>query len=88
MQEQKDVKYPFLISNNHRSNKSGTHRWGILDSHPKREIFFFDTFGILGLWKFSKRSKNNRIEKMQRKANKLTLAKTKFPVADYKLILK
>ena len=49
MRERKDMKHPFLISNTDRSDKLGTHWWSILDIHSRREIFLFDTFGILDL---------------------------------------
>ena len=44
--------HPYLISNTDRSDKDGTHWWGILDIHPKAEILFFDSFGQEGLKNF------------------------------------
>ena len=35
-----------------RSNKDGTHWWSILDLHPRREIFPFDSIGLTGLKSF------------------------------------
>ena len=32
-----------------RMDKIGTHRWSILDLHSKKEIFFMESFGIVGL---------------------------------------
>ena len=49
IRERKDVKHPFIMSNADRSDKLGTHWWSILDIHSRREIFLFDTFGILDL---------------------------------------
>ena len=28
------------------------HRWSVLDSHSRKEIFSFDSFGLLGLKNF------------------------------------
>ena len=47
-----DPRYPFVIANTDRSGQSGTHWWNILDFHSKKEIFFFDKFGILKLKNF------------------------------------
>lgn len=49
MRERKDAKHPFIISNTDRSDKLGTHWRNILDIHSRREIFLFDTIGILDL---------------------------------------
>lgn len=39
MREKKDGKYPFLIANTDRSDKSGSHWWGILDISKEQNIF-------------------------------------------------
>ena len=41
--------FSFLISNNDRSNKTGTHWWSVFDIELKIEFFLFDSFGIEGL---------------------------------------
>ena len=46
------VKYPFIIMNTDRSDRSGTHWWSFLDLHKKKDIFLFDSFGFEGLKKF------------------------------------
>ena len=42
-------KYPFIIANTDNSEKFGVHWWSILDTEPKTDIFFFDSFGLDGL---------------------------------------
>ena len=49
---QKTGKYPFLISNTDDSTKSGKHWWSTLDIEPKKDLFFFDSFGYDGLKNF------------------------------------
>ena len=45
-------KYPFIIMNTDRSDRSGTHWWSFLDLHQRKNIFLFDSFGFEGLKKF------------------------------------
>ena len=52
MAKEKTKKYPFIIMNMDRSDKSGTHWWSCLDLHEKKEIFLFDSFGFTGFKKF------------------------------------
>ena len=52
MAKEKTKKYPFIIMNTGRSDKSGTHWWSCLDLHEKKEIFLFDSFGFTGFEKF------------------------------------
>ena len=40
------ARYPFIIMITDRSNKNGTHWWGFLGLHSKKEIFLFDSFGF------------------------------------------
>ena len=49
---QKTGKYPFLISDTDDSTKDGEHWWSILDTAPKKDLFFFDSFGVKGLKNF------------------------------------
>ena len=42
------TRYPFIIMNTDRSNKSVMHWWSFLDLHPKKEIFLLDSFGFEG----------------------------------------
>ena len=53
MAKEKTKKYPFIIMNTDRSDKSGTHWWSCLDLHQKKEIFLFDSFGFPGFQKFA-----------------------------------
>ena len=46
------AKYSFMISNKNRSDKGGTQWWSILDPHPKKEMFLFDSFGLMGVQNF------------------------------------
>lgn len=46
------MKCPSLVSNMDRYDKQGTHWWSILDLHPKKEVFSFNTFGLKGLKHF------------------------------------
>ena len=64
-------------------------------STPKKEILFFDTFGIVGLKTFIIQDDQKiiekillGIEKMKRTDNKLTLVKIKFAVENYKKLTK
>ena len=52
MMTEAGTRYPFIIMNIDRSNKKGTHWWSFLDSHPKKEIFLFDSFGFEGFKEF------------------------------------
>ena len=51
MMDQKG-RYPFVIMNTDRSNKSSMHWWSFLDLHPRKEIFLFDSFGFEGFKQF------------------------------------
>ena len=44
--------YPFVIMNTDRADKKGTHWWSSLDLHPKKEIFFIDSFEFAGFKEF------------------------------------
>ena len=46
------MKCSSLISNMDRYDKQGTHWWSILDLHPKKEVFSFNTFGLKDLKHF------------------------------------
>ena len=52
MIEDKKGKYPFIIAYTDANDKTGTHWWRILDTEPRNEIFFFDSFGLDGLKHF------------------------------------
>lgn len=76
-------KYPFIVSNTDRSDKSGTHWWS-------KQVFFFDSFGISGIKKFivtgdqkncrkGSQGKERKDDKLaDRKDNKLSKIKLKF----------
>ena len=83
---QKTGKYPFLISNTENSTKDGEHWWSILDTEPKKELFFY-LFGVDRLKNFiitdNKKTVQkilSGIEKMTQKDNKITLVKIKFSI--------
>ena len=44
--------YPFVIMNTDRADKKDTHWWSFLDLHPKKEIFFLNSFGFTGFKEF------------------------------------
>ena len=44
--------YPFVIMNADRAGKKRTHWWSFLGLHPKKEIFFFNSFGFTGFKEF------------------------------------
>ena len=81
MMTEKRGRYPFIIMNTDRSNKSGMHWWSFLDLHPKREIFLFDRFGFDGFKQIL-----FGIEKFKRKDSKVTLIKLKFSMGEYEKI--
>ena len=88
------VKYPFIIMNTDRSDKTGTHWWSFLDLHKKKkEIFLFDSFGFEGLKKFiidNDRKILNKVlfnlNKFQKIDGKITLISTKFSMLQYEKI--
>ena len=91
MMNEKGGKYPFIIANTDTSSKQGTHWWSSLDTEPKTDMFFFDSFGLEGLKHFIIQD-NQRIiekilfgtEKMTRMDNKITLCKIQFNLNDCK----
>ena len=95
MKEKSNAKYPFLISNTNRAGTTGTHWWGIVDIHPRSELFFHDLFGIDGLKNFIIQDDQKiaekiltGIEKTTRTDNKLTLVKINFSMKNYNALLK
>ena len=87
------VKYPFIIMNTDRSDRTGTHWWSFLDLHKKKEIFLFDSFGFEGLKKFiidNDRKILNKVlfnlNKFQKIDGKITLISTKFSMLQYEKI--
>ena len=44
MAKEKTKKYPFIIMNTDRSDKSGTHWWSCLDPHQKKRNIPFQQF--------------------------------------------
>lgn len=49
---EQNAAYPFMIINTDRSDREGTHWWSILDLHPRKKIYLFDSFGFEGLKSF------------------------------------
>ena len=74
------VKYPFIIMNTDRSDRSGTHWWSFLDLHKKKDIFLFDSFGFEGLKKFI-------IDNDKKLLNKVLFNLNKFGKNDHKITL-
>ena len=88
------VKYPFIIMNTNRSDRTGTHWWSFLDLHQKKkEIFLFYSFGFEGLKKFiidNDRKILNKLlfilDKFQKNDRKITLISTKFSMLQYEKV--
>ena len=85
MAKEKTKKYPFIIMNTDRSDKSGTHWWSFLDLHQKKEIFLFDSFGFTGFQKFVIDNDVNilnkilfGIKKFKKNDQKITIISLKF----------
>ena len=93
MAKEKTKKYPFIIMNTDRSDKSGTHWWSCLDLHQKKEIFLFDSFGFTGFQKFvidNDIGIINKIlfgiQKFKKKDQKITIILLKFSMKEYEKI--
>ena len=91
--KEKTKKYPFIIMNTDRSDKSGTHWWSCLDLHEKKEIFLFDSFGFIGFKKFVIDNDENilnkilsGLQKFQKKHRKITIITVKFSMKEYEKI--
>ena len=50
--KEKNAKYPFITVNTDKSDKNGMYWWEILDLHPLKNIFLFNSFGFVGLKSF------------------------------------
>ena len=74
------VKYPFIIMNTDRSDRSGTHWWSFLDLHKKKDIFLFDSFGFEGFKKFI-------IDNDKKLLNKVLFNLNRFGKNDHKIAL-
>ena len=93
MAREKTKKYPFIIMNTDRSDKSGTHWWSFLDLHEKKEIFLFDSFGFTGFKKFVIDNAINvlnkimfGIQKLKKKDQKIIIISLKFSMKEYEKI--
>ena len=91
--KEKTKKYPFIIMNTDRSDKSGTHWWSCLDLHEKKEIFLFDSFGFTGFKRFVIDNDVNilnkilySLQKFQKKDQKITIITIKFSMKEYENI--
>ena len=60
----KKGKYAFVIANTDSKEKGGTHWWSIIDTEPKTDTFFFDSFGIDGLKHFIVQDDRKLIERV------------------------
>ena len=85
------VKYPFIIMNTDRSDRSGTHWWSFLDLHQEKEIFLFDSFGFEGFKKFIIDDDKKLIKKIlfnlqnfKKSDRKITLISLTFSMKEYK----
>ena len=83
-------KYPFIISNTDRSDKSSPHWWSIFNISPKSELLLFDLFGICGMKHFIVSDDKKIVRKVlkgfelvDQKDNKPTLVKLKFSMNSY-----
>ena len=83
-------KYPFIISNTDRNDKSGPHWWSIFNISPKSELLLFDLFGICGMKHFIVSDDKKIVRKVlkgfeltDQKDNKPTLVKLKFSMNSY-----
>ena len=95
MISEKKGKYPFIIANTDSSSKGGTHWWSILDTEPKTDIFFLDSFDLYGLRHFIIQGDKKVIKKilfgteqMTRTDNKITLVNIKFNINACKNLFK
>ena len=93
MAREKTKKYPFIIMNTDRSDKSGTHWWSRLDLHEKKEIFLFDNFGFTGFKKIVIDNDVNilnkilySLQKFQKKDQEITIITIKFSMKEYENI--
>lgn len=53
----------FDLKHRSRSYKLGTYWWNIIDIHPIKAIFLFDSFEIFGLWNFIIRNVGSIVNK-------------------------
>ena len=93
MAREKTKKYPFIIMNTDRSDKSGTHWWSFLDLHEKKESFLLDSFGFTGFKKFVIDNDINvlskimfGIQKLKKKDQKIIIISLKFSIKEYEKI--
>ena len=93
MKNKPKVKYPFIIMNTDRSDRSGTHWRSFLDLHQKKDIFLFDSFGFEGLKKFiidnDKKLLNKvlfNLNKFGKNDRKITLISLTFSMREYEKI--
>ena len=88
-------KYPFLIVYTDRSEKEGMHWCSILAIDKESDFLLLYTLGIEGLKNFiiqdgikMVEKLIKRIETMDRKDNKLSFVKLKFPIKDFEELKK
>ena len=74
-----------MISNNNRWDKSGTHWRSMLDLQSKKEMFLFDSSGLMGLQNLIMQDHMKlinkilfRTEKFKQADNTLNLVETKY----------
>ena len=82
--------YLFVISNANRSSQLGTHWWSILDIHPSKQLFLFDSYDFTGFKTLMIHDNKNIINKIlyginkfSKKDNIFTLISLKFSLDAY-----
>ena len=79
MISEKEGKYPFIIAN--------AEWWNIMDTEPKTDLLFFDTFGVDGLKSFRIQDDQKVIEKMLFGTEQLTRTDKKMTLVNIKFSL-
>ena len=84
-----------MVADTDNSSKSGTHWWSVLDTEPKTDILFCDSFSVDGLKNLLSRTIKRLLKKilfgtdqMKRTDDKITLLNIKFNLNACKNLLK
>ena len=88
--KEKRAKYLFVILNTNRENKPGTHWWNFLDTHPKKDLLLFDSFGFVVFKQCIVDNDKNitdkmlfNLEKFNKKDTKINLGSFTFSIKSY-----
>ena len=87
----KETNYPFIIANTDPARKLGIQWWSFLNTDERDTLFFFDSFGTLGLLNFIvtndldvfKKLIPGHIKQIFKQDNKITLLKWNFKLNNY-----